>query len=82
MLFFRKNRKYLKENLIRPTDEACAQVKGKVVLTFFVNREGRPYYIKVKQSLCESCDKEAIRLLEEGPDWTYGNQPAEITVKF
>lgn len=78
----RKYGKYLKENLIRPTDEACAQVKGKVVLTFLVNREGRPYYIKVKQSLCESCDKEAIRLLEEGPDWTYGNQPAEITVKF
>lgn len=82
MIGARKYRKYLKENLIRPTDEACAQAKGKVVLTFLVNREGRPYYIKVKQSLCESCDKEAIRLLEEGPDWTYGNQPGEITVKF
>lgn len=78
----RKYQKYLKENLVRPTDEKCAQVKGKVVLTFLVNKEGRPFYIKVKKSLCESSDKEAIRLIQEGPDWIYGNKSVEITVKF
>lgn len=78
----RKYLKYLKENLVRPTDETCAQVKGKVVLTFLVNRDGRPFHIKVKKSLCESSDKEAIRLVQEGPDWTYGNKQAEVTVKF
>ena len=78
----RKYQKYLKENLVRPTDETCAQVKGKVVLTFLVNRDGRPFHIKVKKSLCESSDKEAIRLVQEGPDWTYGNKQAEVTVKF
>lgn len=78
----RKYQKYLKENLVRPTDEKCAQVKGKVVLTFLVNKEGRPFYIKVKESLCESSDKEAIRLIQEGPDWIYGNKSVEITVKF
>ena len=78
----RKYLKYLKKNLVRPTDETCAQVKGKVVLTFLVNREGRPFHIKVKKSLCESSDKEAIRLVQEGPDWTYGNKQAEVTVKF
>ena len=56
--------------------------QGKVTLTFFVNKEGRPFDIKVKESLCKSLDKEAIRLIQEGPDWTYGNQSAEITVKF
>lgn len=75
-------RKYLKKNLVRPTDETCAQVKGKVVLTFLVNRDGRPFHIKVKKSLCESSDKEAIRLVQEGPDWTYGNKQAEVIVKF
>ena len=75
-------RKYLKKNLVRPTDETCAQEKGKVVLTFLVNRDGRPFHIKVKKSLCESSDKEAIRLVQEGPDWTYGNKQAEVTVKF
>ena len=78
----RKYQKYLKENLVRPTDEKCAQVKGKVVLTFLVNKEGRPFYIKVKESLRESSDKEAIRLIQEGPDWIYGNKSVEITVKF
>ena len=78
----RKYLKYLKESLVRPTDETCAQVKGKVVLTFLVNRDGRPFHIKVKTSLCESSDKEAIRLVQEGPDWTYGNKQAEVTVKF
>lgn len=78
----RNYQKYLKENLVRPTDEKCAQVKGKVVLTFLVNKEGRPFYIKVKESLCESADKEAIRLIQEGPDWIYGNKLVEVTVKF
>ena len=78
----RSYQKYLKENLVRPADEKCAQVKGKVVLTFLVNKEGRPFSIKVKESLCESSDKEAIRLIQEGPDWIYGNKSVEITVKF
>ena len=78
----RSYQKYLKENLVRPADEKCAQVKGKVVLTFLVNKEGRPFYIKVKESLCESADKEAIRLIQEGPDWIYGNKLVEVTVKF
>ena len=78
----RKYLKYLKKNLVRPTDETCAQVKGKVVLTFLVNRDGRPFHIKVKKSLCESSDKEAIHLVQEGPDWTYGNKQAEVIVKF
>ena len=78
----RSYQKYLKENLVRPTDEKCAQVKGKVVLTFLVNKEGRPFSIKVKESLCESSDKEAIRLIQEGPDWIYGTKLAEVTVQF
>ena len=53
-----------------------------MVLTLLVNRDGRPFHIKVKKSLCESSDKEAIRLVQEGPDWTYGNKQAEVTVKF
>ena len=40
------------------------------------------YFIRVKESLCKSLDKEAIRLILEGPDWTYGNKIAEVTVKF
>ena len=38
----RSYQKYLKEHLVRPTDEKCAQVKGKVVLTFLLTRKGVP----------------------------------------
>ena len=78
----RKYKKYLKENLIPPTDETCSGMKGAIILTFSVNKKGRPNDVKVKKGLCESADKEAIRLILDGPDWTYGNTSAEVTVKF
>lgn len=78
----KKYKKYLKKNLVPPTDETCGEMKGLVILTFSVDKKGRPNYVKVKKGLCESADKEAIRLILDGPDWTYGNTSAEITVKF
>lgn len=75
-------RKYLKENLSRPTDAECVRVKGKVVLTFGVSQEGRPEDITVKKPLCPSADAEAKLLIEEGPDWTVGDEPVEISIKF
>lgn len=74
--------KYLKKNLIQPKDETCSGIKGIVTLTFLINEKGRPFQIKIKKGLCESADKEAIRLIQEGPDWTHGNKPVEIKVKF
>mgnify|MGYP000862261547 CR=1 FL=1 len=78
----RKYKKYLKKNLIRPTDLLCKNVKGEVTVTFFVNEMGRPEHIAVRKSLCDSADKEAMRLIQDGPDWTVGNQLVVISVKF
>ena len=75
-------KKYLEENLIRPNDESCKDVKGEVVLSFFVDKEGRPQNITVVHGLCESADKEAIRLVKEGPKWTSGDLPTRVTVDF
>lgn len=75
-------RKYLRKSMIRPIDEACAQARGEVVLTFHVNENGRPFGIKVKTGLCPSADKEAVRLVEDGPDWTTGGKEVTLTVKF
>lgn len=75
-------RKYLRKNLIRPVDDECAQATGEVVLTFHVNESGRPFDIKVKTGLCPSADKEAVRLLEEGPDWTIGSKEVTLNIKF
>lgn len=74
--------KYLEDNLIRPTDDACKGKKGKVTVTFTINDKGRPENITVKKSLCSSADQEAIRLIEKGPDWTQGENEVSISVKF
>lgn len=75
-------RKYLKRNLVHPVDEECSKIKGEVVLTFHVDKKGRPINIKIKNSLCASVDKEAIRLVEGGPDWTVGNKEVTLNIKF
>jgi CarboxypepD_reg-like domain/Gram-negative bacterial TonB protein C-terminal len=40
-----------------------------VEVSFEVNKNGEPVNIKVEKSLCAKCDKEAIRLIKEGPKW-------------
>lgn len=74
--------KYLKENLKRPTDGECNGIKGKVIVTFQVDSYGRPQALSIKQSLCPTADKEALRLVAEGPDWTQGNKQGSVTVTF
>lgn len=75
-------KKYIEQNLVRPSDPSCQKIKGKVVLQFSVNTSGHPQNITVKKSLCPSLDQEAIRLLKDGPKWKAGNTTAEIEVKF
>lgn len=77
-----KYNKYLKKNLIRPSDEACKHVKGTVTLTFYIDKDGTPEQFTVVQGLCKSADQEAIRLVKEGPKWTPGNLPVVLEVKF
>lgn len=75
-------RKYLKANLVHPEDEECAHMKGEVVLAFHVDGEGRPVHIKIQNSLCPSADKEAMRLVREGPQWTVGGKEVVLHIQF
>ena len=77
-----KYNKYLKKNLVRPSDEACKHVKGTVTLSFYIDEEGSPEQITVVQGLCKSADQEAIRLVKEGSKWTLSNQPVILVIKF
>lgn len=75
-------RQYIQENLKLPTDTLCLRAKGKVVLNFRVGSNGRPTDIRIKKSLCPTADKEAIRLIEEGPAWVMGDEEAKVTIEF
>lgn len=75
---------YIDNNLVLPEAAMQNNIKGKVTLLFDVNPAGRPINIEVKKSLGYGCDEEAIRLLEEGPDWEQGDrdEKTKLVVKF
>ena len=62
---------YVANNLVVPETYKMKESEGAglVELSFDVNKNGEPVNITVDKSLCESCDKEAIRLIKEGPKW-------------
>ena len=62
-------KKYIKENLEYPSEALEKGIEGVVVLSFYVEPSGAISNIKVEKSLGYGCDKEAVRLLKEGPLW-------------
>ena len=59
--------RYVQDSLIYPEDAKRAGLEGEIKLSFVVNRYGRPSGIRVIQWITNSCNREAIRLLENGP---------------
>lgn len=61
---------YLANNLEIPEDIKTKQTQaGTVQISFEVDKYGEPINIRVEKSLCDKCDKEAIRLIKDGPKW-------------
>ena len=74
---------YLKENINIPEDGEGMGFKGKVVLSFEINKRGNPQKIKIEQTLCPACDREAVRLITQGPKWKYiQDKRQQITIQF
>jgi hypothetical protein len=76
-------KKYLKENRLTLQSEECKGKKGTVNLKFSIDGDGRPTNIRVIKSLCPEADRDAIRLIDWGPDWTQGSRgEVEIKIKY
>lgn len=75
-------KKYLKENLVRPQNGDCKNVKGKVIMQISVDKDGRPVDIIVTKGLCRALDREAVRLVKQGPKWKYGTLRTNVEVQF
>lgn len=73
---------YLADKLNAPNNYRKKTPSGVVELSFDVDAEGNPVNITVEKSLCASCDKEAIRLLKDGPKWKKQEGKGKITIRF
>ena len=71
---------YLANNLKPPEDLKIPETQGEVAVSFEVNKNGEPVNLKVEKSLCSTCDKEAIRLIKEGPKWKRKARKGRTTV--
>lgn len=76
-------KKYLKESMVRPKEGDCAKKKGNVIVEFKINAEGKPHSFVFRKKLCEDLDKEAVRLIENGPVWVGDtDKSVMLEVKF
>lgn len=55
-------------------------VEGRVFVEFLVDIDGMIKDVKVVRGLCDSCDKEALRLVRNMPTWIAGTENGK-TVK-
>lgn len=73
---------YMMNNARLPGISNSPGLKGSVELSFKVNKYGIISELEVKHSTCTPCDKEAVRLIKEGPAWRLvsGEKPAKVAL--
>jgi len=62
--------RYLRRNLKYPDNAKENSIEGSVVLQVVIDENGSISGIEITESLGFGCDKEAIRLIKDGPKWT------------
>lgn len=65
---------FLKKNIKYPAEAVKNKIQGKVFVTFVVEKNGGLSNISVLKSLDNSCDVEAIRVVNLMPQWIPGSQ--------
>lgn len=63
---------YLIENINYPVNAYLNQKEGRVFLTFIVKKSGRISDVRVLRGIGHGCDEEAVRLIENMPNWNPG----------
>ena len=69
--------KFLQMNIQYPPMAAEANIEGRVVLQFIVDKTGKVRDVEVVRSVNEELDAEAVRVVESMPDFTPGRQNGE-----
>ncbi len=72
--------KYIQSNLKYPMDAIDSKVQGKVFVEFLIDEMGNTALPSITVGLSESCDKEALRLLNASPKWNPGKQNGKAVI--
>lgn len=79
---YEKFYRYIRDSLRYPQDALERGLEGEIKLSFYVNKAGRPSHIRVVKWITYSCNREAIRLLSEGPAWNYTGDTSYVVIPF
>lgn len=66
---FQSLNRYFRENIRYPQEHSESGIQGRVTVIFYIETDGRITRLQIEGSLGEAFDKEAIRLIREGPNW-------------
>ena len=74
---------FLAQNVNYPTEAEKANIQGRVIATFVVEKDGSISNAKVVKSIDPSLDAEALRVINAMPNWIPGKQNGkEVRVKY
>ena len=77
--------RYFRSNLVYPEKSKKEGIEGKVIINFSIDKKGKVINVKVKQSVAEDIDAEAIKLIKNMPIWSPGTQdgiPVVVSFNF
>lgn len=66
--------KYIKENLQFPESAKLNKVEGTVYVVFEIDKDGKSSNPEILRGIGYGADEEALRLINDGPDWIPGKQ--------
>lgn len=66
--------KYLSNNIRYPEIAAENGIQGRVIVSFVVERNGKPSQVTIARGVDPALDKEAVRVVENMPAWKPGKQ--------
>lgn len=74
---------YLSKNVKYPEEDAKKGIQGRVIVSFVINRNGKAVNPIIVRGVTPTLDAEAVRVIENMPDWTPGKQKGQnVNVKY
>jgi len=71
--------KYLKDNINYPEEAKQQGIQGTVYVTFIVEPDGKINDVRILQGIGGGCDEEAVRVIENMPNWKPGEIRGEVS---